>query len=101
MPGWFRDNRDFGNISDGLRVLRRRLGVGNSTGLGMAPFLIRHPRLLNNWIQVSETALASGRSLPAVAPDTVDGFLDALAAASETKRLWQSTHPVQIVRLTC
>jgi hypothetical protein len=28
--------------------LRRRFGIGNSTGLGMAPFLINHPVLLNN-----------------------------------------------------
>ena len=34
------------------------LGVGNSTGLGMAPFLINHPQLLNNWINAKETALA-------------------------------------------
>ena len=30
--------------------LRRRLGVGNSTGLGMAPFLLNHPVLINNWM---------------------------------------------------
>ena len=27
-------------------ALRRRLGVGNATGLGMAPFLVRHPAAL-------------------------------------------------------
>ena len=27
--------------------LRRRIGVGNSTGLGMAPFLVNHPTLIN------------------------------------------------------
>ena len=29
---------------------RRYLGVGNSTGLGMAPFLVNHPELLSNWV---------------------------------------------------
>ena len=43
--------------------LRRRLGVGNSTGLGMAPFLVRHPILLHRWITARETALARVRSL--------------------------------------
>ena len=32
----------------------RFLGVGNSTGLGMAPFLIKHPFLINQWFQVKE-----------------------------------------------
>ena len=43
--------------------LRRRFGVGNSTGLGMAPFLINHPALLNNWMMAREEALARVRSL--------------------------------------
>ena len=38
--------------------LQRYLGVGNATGLGMAPFLVKHPRLLHAWIQVREVALA-------------------------------------------
>src|SRR5438477_8167851 len=29
---------------------RRALGIGNATGLGMAPFLIRHPILIHRWI---------------------------------------------------
>ena len=41
--------------------LRRRIGVGNATGLGMAPFLINHPVLLNNWIAAREEALARVR----------------------------------------
>ena len=38
--------------------LKRHLGIGNSTGLGMAPFLVSHPVLLNNWMLARETALA-------------------------------------------
>lgn len=38
--------------------LRRYLGIGNSTGLGMAPFLISHPSLINQWLLMRETALA-------------------------------------------
>ena len=43
--------------------LRRRIGVGNSTGLGMAPFLVNHPALLNNWMMAREEAIARVRSL--------------------------------------
>jgi hypothetical protein len=38
--------------------LRRYLGIGNSTGLGMAPFLINHPQLIAQWVNQRETALA-------------------------------------------
>ncbi|MFY0692534.1 MAG: hypothetical protein JXR14_11510 [Paracoccaceae bacterium] len=43
--------------------LKRHLGIGNSTGLGMAPFLVSHPDLLNNWMLVRETALARVRAI--------------------------------------
>ena len=43
--------------------IRRRIGVGNSTGLGMAPFLINHPALIHAWINARETALTRVRQL--------------------------------------
>ncbi len=43
--------------------LKRHLGIGNSTGLGMAPFLVTHPVLLNNWMMARETALARVRAI--------------------------------------
>lgn len=39
-------------------ALQRYLGVGNSTGLGMAPFLLNHPQLVNQWLWARESALA-------------------------------------------
>ncbi|WP_136440055.1 hypothetical protein [Pacificoceanicola onchidii] len=42
--------------------LKRHLGIGNATGLGMAPFLVSHPVLLNNWMLARETALARVRA---------------------------------------
>lgn len=81
------------------RSLRRRLGVGNSTGLGMAPFLVRHPRLLNAWMTVRETALARVRSLPRTDAASVAGFHLALDKAVENARLWQSEHPAQVAKL--
>lgn len=47
--------------------IKRYVGIGNATGLGMAPYLINHPLLINNWIEVRETALA--RVLSKMAPD--------------------------------
>ena len=44
----------------------KNLGIGNSTGLGMAPFIVNHPTLLNNWILCRETALKKIRELKKV-----------------------------------
>ena len=43
--------------------LSRQLGIGNSTGLGMAPFIINHPALLHQWIYVREEALRQIREI--------------------------------------
>jgi hypothetical protein len=38
--------------------VKRFIGIGNSTGLGMAPYLIRHPKLVSQWMLVRETAVS-------------------------------------------
>ncbi len=42
---------------------QRMLGIGNATGLGMAPFLVKHPILIHRWMQARETALARVRAV--------------------------------------
>ncbi len=54
--------------------LRRRLGVGNATGLGMAPFLVLHPALFHSWILARETALARVRGIRRSTTETVNAF---------------------------
>ena len=44
----------------------KNLGIGNSTGLGMAPFIVNHPTLLNNWILSRERALQKIREIKKV-----------------------------------
>ena len=80
-------------------ALRRRLGVGNSTGLGMAPFLVRHPILLNNWMLAREEALARVRALPAVTGSALADFQAALTRAQANAAVWRSEHPRQAGRL--
>ena len=53
-------------------VIKRHLGIGNSTGLGMAPFLVNHPVLLNNWMLVRETALARVRAVETLSSDQIE-----------------------------
>jgi len=78
---------------------RRALGVGNSTGLGMAPFLVRHPLLVHRWHLARETALARVRGLEAATAETVAGFLSALSAMREDVRRWRTDDPVQAPRV--
>lgn len=80
-------------------ALRRRFGIGNSTGLGMAPFLLNHPILLNNWIEARETALARVRSLAAAAPEEVETFLTMLRRGRRNVDDWHSEHPLQCAKI--
>ncbi|MGX0875615.1 hypothetical protein ACSSV4_000287 [Roseovarius sp. MBR-154] len=80
--------------------LRRGLGVGNSTGLGMAPFLVRHPILLNNWMMAREEALARVRAQASADEMTLAGFRATLAAAVQNATDWQTAHPIQQAKLT-
>lgn len=59
-------------------AIKRHLGIGNSTGLGMAPFLVNHPVLLNNWMLVRETALARVRAVETLSPTEIER-IDALS----------------------
>ena len=80
-------------------ALRRRLGVGNATGLGMAPFLVRHPVLLHRWILARETALARVRALPAATEPTRQRFEHALASGRTLVAQWSTDDPVQAPRI--
>ncbi len=37
--------------------IKRYLGIGNATGLGMAPYLINHPCVVDQWLSTREAAL--------------------------------------------
>lgn len=38
---------------------KRYFGIGNATGLGMVPFFVNHPRIIDAWCTVRELALAN------------------------------------------
>lgn len=46
--------------------IRRFIGAGNASGLGLVPFVIRHPKRVHNWILCRETAIARVKAMPAV-----------------------------------
>ncbi len=75
--------------------LKRCLGVGNSTGLGMAPFLVNHPTLINNWIVAREEALARVRNLKTASKEQVSEFKQFVLRAQINVQQWHSEHPIQ------
>ena len=70
--------------------LRRALGVGNATGLGMAPFLVRHPLLTHSWFLARETALARVRAEVQTGPAERHAFSKALADLRRRVARWHS-----------
>ena len=75
--------------------IRRRIGVGNSTGLGMAPFLINHPSLIHAWINARETALGRVRALAATDQSGLSRFVTMIAKAAKNADEWTTDSPYQ------
>lgn len=64
------------------------LGIGNSTGLGMAPFILRHPVLFHHWIAGRETALARVRGQQEADAEKRERFAELLARAIRHIAQW-------------
>lgn len=79
--------------------LARSLGIGNSTGLGMAPFIVNHPVLFNNWITAREEAIARVRSITTANAEQVVEFRQVLRQSIKSVAIWRSEHPLQIEKL--
>ncbi len=75
--------------------IRRILGIGNSTGLGMAPYLINHPQLLHNWINAREQALRNVRCIQKASESEVATFKALLKRTLYNNTLWYSEHAIQ------
>ena len=80
-------------------ALAQALGLGNSTGLGMAPFLLNHPLLFNNWITAREEALRRVRSLQTASPADLALFSSLMRRSQRMIDAWTSDHPVQVQKL--
>ena len=73
----------------------RNLGIGNSTGLGMAPFIVNHPTLLNNWILARETALKQIREIKNVKKNDSNNFLECLNKSIKNITSWNTESEFQ------
>ena len=76
-------------------ALSRNLGIGNSTGLGMAPFIVNHPTLLNNWIHARETALKQIREIEQVSKNEIDIFYNCLIKSLKNITSWHTDSEFQ------
>ncbi len=75
--------------------IARNLGIGNSTGLGMAPFIVNHPTLLHNWIYCREKALKEIRSLEEINTSELNFFKECLAKSKASINSWTTDSDYQ------
>ena len=73
----------------------KNLGIGNSTGLGMAPFIVNHPTLLNNWILSREKALKKIRELKKVKIHESEMFKNCLRESIRNITSWNTESEYQ------
>ena len=73
----------------------RNLGIGNSTGLGMAPFIVNHPTLLNNWIYSRETALKKIREIKNVTMEDCNLFKTCIKKSLKNITSWNTDSDYQ------
>lgn len=81
------------------RPIKRYLGIGNATGLGMAPFLVNHPVLLNNWMTVRETALARVRAVDRLTAGQIARLGVLAERAARHLDAWDVPDPVHQARI--
>ena len=79
--------------------IRQFIGVGNSTGLGMAPFLLKHPVLIHNWVTAKETALARVRSLETPVQGSLDAYIQSVRQVAQHLKEWRVADEVQSARI--
>jgi hypothetical protein len=73
----------------------RNLGIGNSTGLGMAPFIVNHPTLLNNWIYAREVALKKIREIKDIRTEDSNLFMYCLKKSIKNLISWNTESEYQ------
>ena len=81
------------------RKICKNLGIGNSTGLGMAPFIVNHPTLLNNWVMSREIALKKIREIKIVKKKDSDLFINCLKKSLTNITSWNTDSEYQQIKI--
>ena len=77
------------------KKIAKNLGIGNSTGLGMAPFIVNHPTLLHQWIYNREKALKEIRSIKDVRKKEIEHFKFCLEKSKKIIDTWYTDSKYQ------
>ena len=77
----------------------KNLGIGNSTGLGMAPFIVNHPTLLNNWVLSREVALKKIREIKTATKKESDLFIDCIKKSLTNITSWNTDSEYQQIKI--
>ena len=79
--------------------IARHLGVGNATGLGMAPFLINHQELIHQWINTRETAISRVLSIKSINKNTQKQIITYIEQAYRYTSQWNVDDVIQTKRI--
>ena len=79
--------------------LKKYFGIGNSTGLGMAPFLVNHPTLLHSWILAKELILAEVLNFKNINNSQNNTFFHLLRRAYKHINEWDVEDKIQSKRI--
>ena len=79
--------------------IKKYFGIGNSTGLGMAPFLVNHPSLLHSWIMAKEIILAKVLSIKNINSFQYKRFFELLIRAYKHINEWNVEDKIQFERI--
>ncbi len=74
---------------------KRFLGIGNSTGLGMAPFLLKHTKLLHQWVSLKEEALRRVRNYQVNPIEAAEELKSVLSIATIHISQWNVEDEIQ------
>jgi hypothetical protein len=77
------------------KSLSKHLGVGNATGLGMAPFLVNHQELIHQWIYNRETALSRVFSIERLDKKTQNKIINYIHQAFKYSLQWKVDDKLQ------
>ena len=61
--------------------IKQHLGIGNSTGLGMAPFIIKHPKLVHQWMNQYYLAIEKITKKELITEKKLNKFIELLKKA--------------------
>ena len=63
--------------------IKQHLGIGNSTGLGMAPFIIKHPKLIHKWMSQFNLTLEKIKTNELMTQKKLNQFINLLKKSKD------------------